>query len=141
MEGEDVQWKRFFMSSLGSLVRMLFCYFTSLLYMPSCSFCHFISKYISVFIFSAILYAVHLTDKEGFEKLSFRYNAGFLSTVFTLIDNYSPFHEVNITICIYPIMFLMKVLESDEELLEKLRNQQHQQSTTEPPPSKQRVFR
>ena len=46
--------------------------------------------------FSAILYAVHLTDKEGFEKVSLEYNAGFPSTVFTFIDNYSPFHEVNI---------------------------------------------
>ena len=48
-----------------------------------------------MFIISAILYAVHLADKEGFEKVSLQYNAGFLSTVFTFIDNYSPFHEVN----------------------------------------------
>ena len=125
---------------IGENVILLFHFPAAHSFMLYLSF-HF-SKYIySILIFSAMLYAVHLTDKEGFEKLSFRYNAGFLSTVFTLIDNYSPFHEVNITICIYPIMFLMKVLESDEELLEKLRNQQHQQSTTEPPPSKQRVFR
>lgn len=81
-----------------------------------------------IFGIIAILYAVHLTDKEGFEKVSLQYNAGFLSTVFTFIDNYSPFHEV---------------LESDEELLEKLKSQQHQQSTPEPPKaetSKRRVF-
>ena len=88
-----------------------------------------------------------MTDKESFEKYSVQYNAGFLSTVFTFIDNYSPFHEVNI-ISTSEFSFsnsFMKVLESDEELLEKLRSKQHQQSKPEPPPeakkSKLRVFR
>ena len=80
MEEEDVQLKSFFMSSLGLLVRELIHFFTFLI----------------LFYFSAILYGVHLTDKESFEKYSVQYNAGFLSTVFTFIDNYSPFHEVNI---------------------------------------------
>ena len=94
--------------------------------------------------FSAILYAVHLTDKEGFEKVSLQYNAGFLSTVFTFIDNYSPFHEVNIYYIRKNIQCSIKALESDEELLEKLKSQQHQQSTPDPPKaetSKRRVFR
>ena len=97
-----------------------------------------------MFIISAILYAVHLADKEGFEKVSLQYNAGFLSTVFTFIDNYSPFHEVSIGHIRPKLQCVLKVLESDEELFEKLKSQQHQPSTPEPPKSessKHRVFR
>jgi len=60
------------------------------------------------FAIVAVLYAAHLADKESFSKYAQQLNAGFLSEIFTFIDNYSPFNEA---------------LESDEELIEKLRKQ------------------
>ena len=60
------------------------------------------------FAIVAVLYAAHLADKEIFSKYAQQLNAGFLSEIFTFIDNYSPFNEA---------------LESDEELIEKLRKQ------------------
>ena len=54
------------------------------------------------------MYAVHLSDKATFSQYSAQYNVKFLSDLFHLIDNYSPFNEL---------------LESDEELIAKLKRQ------------------
>ena len=55
------------------------------------------------------MYAVHLSDKATFSQYSAQFNVKFLSDLFHLIDNYSPFNEL---------------LETDEELIAKLKRQQ-----------------
>ena len=75
-------------------------------------------------LFSGILYAVHLADKDSFSKHSGSLNVGFLSDLFSFIDKYSPFNEV---------------LESDEELIAKLRAQ-HEPESEESPRAGVRVF-
>ena len=67
-------------------------------------------------VISGILYAVHLADKDNFSKYSTKFNVGFLSDIFVFIDNYSPFNEV---------------LETDEELLAKLKAQKVKPSEKE----------
>ena len=67
-------------------------------------------------LFSGILYAVHLADKDSFSKHSGSLNVGFLSDLFSFIDKYSPFNEV---------------LESDEELIAKLRAQHEPEAASE----------
>ena len=67
-------------------------------------------------LFSGILYAVHLADKDSFSKHSDSLNVGFLSDLFSFIDKYSPFNEV---------------LESDEELIAKLRAQHEPEAASE----------
>ena len=82
-EGVGVRLKRFFTSSLELLVgkRVLKHSFI-----------------ITFTCISAALYAIRLADKDGFEKYSSQYNAGFLNSLFIFVDNYSPFHEVCIII-------------------------------------------
>jgi len=69
-----------------------------------------------LFAIIGILYAVHLADKDNFSKYSTKFNVGFLSDIFVFIDNYSPFNEV---------------LETDEELLAKLKAQKVKPSEKE----------
>ena len=71
------------------------------------------------------MYAVHLADKDSFSKYSVKYKVGFLSDVFTFIDNYSPFNEI---------------LESDEELIAKLKKQSNSDDISETPNSKVKIF-
>merc|ERR1711983_653684 len=69
-----------------------------------------------LFAIIGILYAVHLADKDNFSKYSKKFNVGLLSDIFVFIDNYSPFNEV---------------LETDEELLAKLKAQKVKTSEKE----------
>jgi len=69
-----------------------------------------------IFGIIGILYAVHLADKDSFSKHSGSLNVGFLSDLFSFIDKYSPFNEV---------------LESDEELIAKLRAQHEPEAASE----------
>merc|ERR1719357_864483 len=67
--------------------------------------------YIGVAILG-ITYAVYVGDKDGFKEKAISLHLGPVYTIFQLIDKYSPFNEI---------------LESDEDILKRLKKQHQQQ--------------
>jgi len=74
---------------------------------------------------TGVLYAVYLGDRETFTKVITSVHLGGVSTVFKFIDDYSPFNEF---------------LETDEELIEKLKKKQESPNPVEETISKERVL-
>ena len=59
---------------------------------------------------TGLLYSVHLANPAGFQARAATCSMAWLSHVFTFIDTYSPFHEI---------------LQTDEELIARLKKQQN----------------
>jgi len=68
------------------------------------------------FVVTGVLYAVYMGDRENFTKVITSVHLGGVSTVFKFIDDYSPFNEF---------------LETDEELIEKLKKKNQEPQTQE----------
>jgi len=97
---------------------------TSCLQQQSSGSCPMEKFLYALFLVTGVLYAAHVTDKERFTSLATSVNLGFISEVFVFVDKYSPFNEM---------------LETDEELLEKLKGQRGQSESKSAKP-KLRVF-
>jgi len=83
--------------------------------------------YIGVALF-ALSYAVYLQDRQGWRTTAESYGLGGITTVFYMIETYSPFNEF---------------LETDEEFLAKVRQEEARvksDSTSKRDQSGQRVF-
>jgi len=76
---------------------------------------------------TGVMYAVYLGDRETFTKVVTSMHLGGVSTAFKFIDDYSPFNEF---------------LETDEELIEKLKkkNEEVKDDIEEAPSERERVF-
>ena len=74
---------------------------------------------------TGVLYAIYIADKEAFTTVSSSLYLGGVSTVFRFIDNYSPFNEF---------------LETDEELIEKLKKTNEVVKDDEPQSKRERVL-
>ena len=76
---------------------------------------------------TGVMYAIYLGDRETFTKVSTSLYLGGVSTTFKFIDDYSPFNEF---------------LETDEELIEKLKkkNKESIRAEEEPSPKRQNVL-